>query len=262
MINKFHLFHIVNLSPWPILSSIQIFSLVIQISLNTISKSYKNRNLIYFINTVIISIIWWNRTTKEANKEGFHLNIVIKGLKIGILLFILSEVMFFLRFFWSYFHSGVSPNIELGQNWPPNSIETFNPINVPLLNTIILIRSGFSITWAHHLIIKNNLFKSKTTLLITCILGVYFTVLQIIEYIQSQFSIWDSTYGAIFFITTGFHGIHVIIGSTFLCVNLILIKKIVVNKNHHMGFELAAWYWHFVDVVWLFLYLSVYWWGK
>lgn len=262
MINKYNFFHLVTISPWPILSSVQLQSTILRSIIFLAKKSNKSPLTINTAVLILIAASWWKNTRIEANKEGLHQPISIKGIKIRILLFICSEVLFFISFFWSYFHRGSSPNIEIGQKWPPISVSSFNPINVPILNTLILIRSGFSITWAHHLIIEKNLIKSKIILIITCVLGVYFSLLQKIEYAQAQFSLRDSSYGTIFFMATGFHGIHVLIGTSFLIVNLAFISKIIINQKRHIGFELAAWYWHFVDVVWLFLYLSIYWWGK
>lgn len=261
MIRKFNIFHIVTISPWPLLASLQICNTIIIVSYNNYIRKTNSINLLNGITTCLIPTLWWKNTIKEANKEGTHLEKVREGIKIGIILFISSEVIFFLRFFWAYFHRRISPNIEIGQIWPPLEIKSFNPINVPLLNTIILVRSGFSITWSHHLLLEKKLEKSKKALLITLILGIYFSILQSIEYQQSEFSLNDSSYGTIFFIATGFHGIHVLIGSTFILVNILNIKIIYFTKNHHIGFEIAAWYWHFVDVIWLFLYLSIYWWG-
>lgn len=262
MINKFNTFHIVTQSPWPILSSFQSQSIALSVVSLIAKKAPKALAITNIIILNIIASMWWKRALIEASKEGLHLNKITKGIKISMLMFISSEVLFFSRFFWSYFHAGISPNVEIGQIWPPIAIESFNPINVPLLNTMILVRSGFSVTWAHHLILEKSIIGRKKILLYTCILGWYFTFLQKIEYDQSEFSINDSTYGTIFFIATGFHGIHVIIGTTFLMVCWFNIIKISLSWSHHIGFELAAWYWHFVDVVWLMLYLSIYWWGK
>jgi cytochrome c oxidase subunit 3 len=173
-----------------------------------------------------------------------------------------SEVLFFFRFFWAFFHRRLSPTIEIGIQWPPIGISPFNPFQVPLLNTIILLSSGFTVTWAHHAIIENNFSQAWQRLTLTVILGVYFTILQGIEYWEARFSISDSVYGSTFFLATGFHGIHVIIGTTFLAVCLIRLNIKHFSINHHFGFEAAAWYWHFVDVVWLFLFITIYWWGS
>jgi len=259
MKNKFHQFHIVEIRPWPILASISVFcitsSLVIWMQIKSpITIILSN------VTTLIVAYIWWRDITREAKNQGFHHSKVILGLKIRIILFITSEIFFFLSFFWAYFHRRISPNIELGQNWPPISISPFNPINVPLLNTIILLSSGVSITWSHHAILINNLKQAKKSLLITVLLGIYFSIIQAIEYIEAEFTIRDSSYGSIFFIGTGFHGIHVLIGTSFLLVCLIRININEFNKSHLIGFEAAAWYWHFVDIVWIFLYISIYWW--
>lgn len=261
MSKKFHQFHIVETRPWPFLASIATLTLLSSIVLW--NKNHIITPLLLSLTlTSLTSFLWWKDVIRERKNQGFHFNRVLIGLKIGIILFITSEVFFFVSFFWAYFHSRVSPNIEIGQNWPPKSIEAFNPINVPLLNTIILLSSGVSITWAHHEIIKNNIKKIKLSLLLTVLLGFYFSFLQGIEYIEAEFSLADSSYGSTFFIATGFHGIHVLIGTTFLASCLIRAQKIEFNKNHLIGFEAAAWYWHFVDIVWLFLYISIYWWGK
>lgn len=176
-------------------------------------------------------------------------------------MFIASEVLFFVSFFWAYFHNSIIPRIEIGQIWPPIIIKSLNPINIPLLNTVLLLSSGVSITWSHHLLMKNNIKLRKLCLLITIVLGAYFSILQLFEYIETEFSLADAIYGSSFFIATGFHGLHVLIGSTFLIITWTRINKIEFANNHTIGFETAAWYWHFVDVVWLFLFTAIYWWG-
>jgi len=174
----------------------------------------------------------------------------------------LFQKSFFLFLFSEdFFHRRLSPNIELGINWPPFGIITFNPFQIPLLNTIILLTSGITVTWAHHSLIINNYSQTTISLLLTIILGLYFTLLQIYEYIEASFSIADSIYGSSFFIATGFHGLHVLIGTTFLFICFFRHTFFHFSSIHHFGFEAAAWYWHFVDIVWLFLYISIYWWG-
>ena len=160
-----------------------------------------------------------------------------------------------------FFHRSLSPAIELGASWPPIGIISFNPFQIPLLNTAILLASGVTVTWAHHRLIENNHSQTTQGLFFTVLLGIYFTILQAYEYIEAPFTIADSIYGSTFFIATGFHGIHVLIGTTFLLVCLLRHLNNHFSKNHHFGFEAAAWYWHFVDVVWLFLYITIYWWG-
>lgn len=179
-----------------------------------------------------------------------------------MILFITSEIFFFLSFFWAFFHSSLSPDIFIGQRWPCKGIKSFNPIGIPLINTLILLRSGVTLTTSHHFIILGNKKNCNNFLLITIILGIYFSLLQFIEYKEASFTIADSVYGSTFFISTGFHGIHVLIGTMFLSVCLIRETKNHFSSYHHFGFEAAAWYWHFVDVVWLFLYIFIYWLGK
>lgn len=205
---------------------------------------------------------WWRDITREGTFQGIHTNQVTLGLKIGIILFITSEVFFFISFFWAFFHRRLSPVIELGLIWPPIGINIFNPFQIPLLNTIILLSSGISVTWAHHRLINKNFNETYKRLLLTIILGIYFSFLQGYEYIDASFTFADSVYGSTFFIATGFHGIHVLIGTLFLFICFLRHNKFHFSKNHHFGFEAAAWYWHFVDIVWLFLYLSIYWWGR
>nr|YP_010563170.1 cytochrome c oxidase subunit III [Cnethodonta grisescens]UYX61176.1 cytochrome c oxidase subunit 3 [Cnethodonta grisescens] len=256
-----HPFHLVDYSPWPLTGAIGVMTLV-----TGMIKWFHNFNMTLLILGYLIVILtmyqWWRDICREGTLQGKHTILVTKGLRWGMILFIISEIFFFLSFFWAFFHSSLSPNIEIGSNWPPLSIIPFNPFQIPLLNTIILISSGMSVTWAHHALMENN--KSQTTqgLFMTVILGIYFTILQSYEYLEAPFSIADSIYGTTFFMATGFHGIHVMIGTMFLLICLIRHLSNHFSKNHHFGFEAAAWYWHFVDVVWLFLYISIYWWGN
>lgn len=257
--NKFfHPYHLVTVRPWPIIISFRLINNLI------ITINWFNKINYYYLITIPCTILciyqWWRDVIRESTYQGLHTFYVYKGLRIGIILFITSEVLFFLSFFWAYFHSSLAPAIEIGQLWPPYGIIPFNPYDIPLINTIILISSGLSVTWSHHSIINSNLKERKKRLTITIILGFYFTILQIYEYYESPFSISDSIYGSTFFIATGFHGLHVIIGTLFLLICLIRIINLQFSPTHHFGFEAAAWYWHFVDVVWLFLYISIYWW--
>lgn len=257
--NKFfHPFHLVTIRPWPILTSFRLLNNL----LITINWFYKI-NYFYFLTlpcTILCIYQWWRDIIRESTFQGFHTLNVYICLRIGIILFITSEILFFFSFFWAFFHSSLAPSIEIGQLWPPIGIYPFNPFDIPLINTIILISSGLTITWSHHSIISNNFKERNFSLLLTILLGFYFTFLQLFEYHESPFSISDSVYGSSFFITTGFHGLHVIIGTLFLSICLHRIFNLQFSSKHHFGFEAATWYWHFVDVVWLFLYISIYWW--
>nr|YP_011014880.1 cytochrome c oxidase subunit III [Caliscelis rhabdocladis]WQB38574.1 cytochrome c oxidase subunit III [Caliscelis rhabdocladis] len=258
---KNHPYHMVTKSPWPIISSTNILTMLLGTTI-WMKKSQMNLMVMGTILTIMCSIAWWRDVLRESTFQGNHTKKVIKGIKLGMIMFILSEIMFFMSFFWAFFHSSLSPSIEIGMKWPPKSILPFNPLEIPLLNTIILLSSGATITWSHHSLINNKMKMSIKSMMITITLGIYFTILQKMEYNQSQFSISDSVYGSTFFLTTGFHGMHVIIGTSFLVVCIMRMKKMHFSKFHHLGLESAAWYWHFVDVVWMFLYISMYWWGK
>nr|AXS66205.1 cytochrome c oxidase subunit 3 [Tenebrionoidea sp. 24 KM-2017] len=261
MSNQNHPFHLVNVSPWPILASFSTLTLMLGI-IKWFHLLNNNLMLISMFTLIIISYQWWRDITREGTFQGYHSMKVSIGLKWGMILFITSEIFFFLSFFWSFFHNSLSPSIEIGLIWPPLNITPFNPLQIPLLNTLILISSGLTVTWAHHALMENNYTQSLQGLFFTVILGLYFTALQAYEYLESSFSISDSSYGSSFFMATGFHGIHVIIGSSFLLICLIRHMQNHFSMIHHFGFEAAAWYWHFVDVVWLFLYISIYWWGS
>jgi len=254
-----HPYHIVDYSPWPI--KIRIIAIIIII---LISQSFYKLNLTLLLTITTTSILimykWWQDVTREASIQGLHSKETFNNIKTGIILFITSEVLFFLSFFWIFIHSSLAANIEIGINWPPKTIIIFNPIHIPLLNTIILVSSGVTITASHHYIIIKKHKIANIILTITILLGVYFTTLQAIEYIQAPFSISDSTLGSSFFISTGFHGFHVIIGTIILIVSLKRIRTNQISKKHHFGFEARAWYWHFVDVVWLILYSLIYYW--
>nr|QNP09985.1 cytochrome c oxidase subunit 3 [Ochthebius sp. IBE<ESP> AN292] len=261
MTHKNHPFHLVDISPWPLTGALS--AMIMMIGMIKWFHYYNNNLLILgMITTMMIMYQWWRDICREGTFQGLHTFNVTLGLRWGMILFITSEILFFMSFFWGFFHSSLAPTMEIGLMWPPKSIITFNPIQIPLLNTLILLTSGLTVTWAHHSLMENNYNQTKQALLLTVILGIYFTILQAYEYMEASFSIADSIYGSSFFMATGFHGIHVIIGTTFLLICLIRHLMNHFSSTHHFGFEAAAWYWHFVDVVWLFLYISIYWWGS
>nr|ARH54538.1 cytochrome c oxidase subunit 3 [Ontholestes tessellatus] len=259
--HKNHPFHLVDVSPWPLLGALGAMTTMVGLV-----KWFHFFKMDLFILGMIITLLvmyqWWRDVVREATFQGLHTQKVTMGLRWGMILFIVSEVFFFISFFWSFFHSSLSPSIELGMMWPPKGIETFNPMQIPLLNTLILLTSGLTVTWAHHSLMDDDYNQTTQGLTLTVILGVYFSILQGYEYMEAPFTIADSVYGSSFFMSTGFHGLHVIIGTTFLFVGLMRHLNNHFSRIHHFGFEAAAWYWHFVDVVWLFLYISVYWWGS
>nr|ANG08304.1 cytochrome c oxidase subunit III [Ixodes persulcatus]UNO53746.1 cytochrome c oxidase subunit 3 [Ixodes persulcatus]UNO53759.1 cytochrome c oxidase subunit 3 [Ixodes persulcatus]UXX50333.1 cytochrome c oxidase subunit 3 [Ixodes persulcatus] len=255
----FHPFHMVEKSPWPFSSCITSIMITMS-SIMTLHFSFSHMFSLALIILMLTLFQWWRDVSREAAFQGLHSSYVLWGLKFGMILFIISEIFFFISFFWAFFHSSLSPNVEIGAMWPPTNIYPFNPFEIPLLNTTILISSGISISWSHHSIINNNFKEAFYALFITILLGIMFSILQMWEYMQAQFSMSDSIFGSTFFMTTGFHGIHVIIGTTFLIISLFRMNKNLMSSSHHFGFEAAAWYWHFVDVVWLFLFTFMYWW--
>nr|QID48499.1 cytochrome c oxidase subunit III [Bolivaritettix lativertex] len=256
-----HPFHLVDYSPWPLTGALGAF--ITAMGLTKWFHTFNINLMVLGLMIIILTMIqWWRDVTRESTYQGLHTMKVAVGLRWGMILFITSEVLFFISFFWAFFNSSLAVNVELGMMWPPKGIEPFNPLNIPLLNTIILLSSGITVTWSHHSLMESNYSQAKQSLMMTVILGIYFTTMQAYEYEESQFSISDSAYGSTFFMATGFHGIHVMIGTTFLLICLIRQMFYHFSSNHHLGFEAAAWYWHFVDVVWLFLYISIYWWGS
>nr|YP_009468945.1 cytochrome c oxidase subunit III [Changeondelphax velitchkovskyi]AVC55488.1 cytochrome c oxidase subunit III [Changeondelphax velitchkovskyi] len=258
---KNHPFHLVTKSPWPILSSFSLMNLMIS-SINLL----KNKNTLFMLISSLILFMnlyqWWRDIKRESSIKGDHTLVVKKMIKMGMILFIISEIMFFLSFFWSFFHASLAPSTDIGLKWPPNGINPFNPMEIPLLNTIILVSSGASITWAHQAILSKKFKQTIKSLTLTIVLGIYFTFLQWWEYKNASFTISDSVFGSSFFMTTGFHGIHVMIGTIFILTALQSILTMKSNKINHLSLELSAWYWHFVDVIWLFLYLTLYWWNN
>lgn len=254
-------FHLVEPRPWPFTASIS--ALITTVGL--VDWFHHSKLLCLTIGLILIILTiyqWWRDVVRESTFQGHHTSFVSKGLRWGIVLFITSEVIFFLAFFWAFFHSSLAPTPELGCCWPPTGITTINPFGVPLLNTAVLLASGATVTAAHHAIIEGKRAQTIQSLALTVILGMYFTFLQLEEYKEAPFTIADRVYGSTFFVATGFHGLHVLIGSTFLLVCLIRLILHHFSTGHHFGFEAAAWYWHFVDVVWIFLFLCIYWWGS
>ena len=257
-----HPYHLVTPSPWPAFGGLT--ALTITTGTVCFMHSYQIGTYALPLGQVMMWFVmytWWRDVIREATFEGLHTTAVQKSHRIGMVLFIVSEIMFFFAFFWAFFHSSIVPAIQIGNTWPPQGIQAFNPWEVPLLNTLILLLSGCSVTWAHHSIVAGYRKEAIISLALTVILAFFFTGFQALEYIESPFHISDSVYGSTFFLATGFHGLHVQVGTIFLFVCLLRLIKGHFTRQHHFGFEAAAWYWHFVDVVWLFLFCVVYWWG-
>ena len=226
--------------------------------------NYANGFQTFVLGVVIILFVlfvWWRDVIREATFEDQHNSSVQRGLRLGMMLFIVSEVMLFFAFFWAFFHSSLHPVFNIGGVWPPEAITTIPAFGIPLTNTFFLLSSGATVTWAHHAIMARGKRHSLIALICTTVLAILFTGLQGYEYLEAPFSISDSVFGSCFYITTGFHGFHVFVGTCFLFVSFVRIILSHFTSTHHFGFEAAAWYWHFVDVVWLFLFVVVYWWG-
>ena len=258
-----HPFHLVEPSPWPLVASFALLTLTV--SAVMMMHGYANGPLftfIGFLSVVGTMIFWFRDIIAEATYQGFHTFAVQKGLTIGVFLFIISEVFFFLSIFWAFFHSSLAPTVELGGLWPPKGIEAINAFELPLLNTVILLSSGATVTYAHHSLIKGNRQATINGLIFTIILAIVFTGLQGFEYYTAPFTISDGAFGSTFYFATGFHGLHVLIGTLFIAVMFWRIVAYHLTDHHHVGFESSILYWHFVDVVWLFLYCAVYWWGS
>jgi len=239
-----HPFHIVDPSPWPLMSSLAAMFMLFGFTLYL--HFYQNGLLMFFIGLVTLvgtMTIWWRDVIREATFEGHHTSYVRKGLKLGMILFIASEIFLFVAFFWAFFHASLNPTIEIGCVWPPKGIIAINPWHVPLLNTLVLVTSGAYITWAHYSLLAGDREQTIEALASTIGLALFFTLLQYYEYSVAPFNISDSVYGSVFYMLTGLHGSHVIIGTLFLIVCLYRLTKHHFTKTHHVGFELGAWYW-------------------
>ncbi|MGI9392201.1 MAG: cytochrome c oxidase subunit 3 [Parvibaculales bacterium] len=262
---KKHDYHLVNPSIWPAMGSVA----VLVFALGAILAMKIGSFWLIGIGTLLIlytMLGWWREVIQEGN-DGDHTPVVELHLRYGMILFILSEVMFFVAWFWAYFNASLYPGdaavlVErmavTGGVWPPENIIGFDPWHLPFINTLILLTSGTSVTWAHHALLNNDREGLKNGLLLTIVLGVSFTCLQAYEYMHAGFPFSQNLYGAVFFMATGFHGFHVIIGTIFLSVCYFRARKGAFSPERHFGFEAAAWYWHFVDVVWLFLFVIIY----
>lgn len=258
-----HPYHLLKPSPWPLLGAFAagLFAL------GMVLYMHDSGGLVLILGVLSILAVmfgWWRQVIHESVVERAHTPIVKIGLRYGMSLFIASEVMFFAAFFWAFFDASLFPKVfetNPAGVWPPPGVQPFSPFELPLMMTIILLLSGVTVTWAHHAIVHGNRSEATKALAITVGLGVMFSCFQIYEYGHATFGFADGIYSSTFYMATGFHGFHVFIGTVFLAVCWYRNVRGDFTPQSHFGFEAAAWYWHFVDVVWLFLYVSVYWWG-
>nr|YP_010044450.1 cytochrome c oxidase subunit 3 [Trichosporon inkin]QPF23691.1 cytochrome c oxidase subunit 3 [Trichosporon inkin] len=256
-------YHMVEVSPWPLLTSFAVLSMMIGAVLYF--NSIQNGGILLtlgFLSTFFAFVLWFRDITTEGTYLGDHTLTVQKGLTMGVALFSVTEPFFFLSIFWAYFHSSLAPTVELGSHWPPRGIEPMNPFAIPLFNTFLLLSSGATVTYPHHALIRGNRAATILGCTMTLVLAILFTACQGLEYVNATFTIADGRYGSCFFFGTGFHGLHVIIGTLFIGVAFYRIIRYHLTNFHHIGFEASILYWHFVDVVWLFLYVSIYWSGS
>ncbi len=258
-----HDYHLVEPSIWPLIGAISAFALFGGFVMALHDNQYGKFIMGLGVAGVLLTMYeWWATTIKEAH-TGYHTPVVQLHLRYGMILFIASEVMFFLGWFWAFFDSSLFPSAveAVGGQWPPKGVEVLNPWGFPLLNTMILLCSGTTVTYAHHSLIHGDRNGLKIGLWMTILLGLTFTSVQAYEYAHAPFPFKGSIYGSTCFMATGFHGFHVIVGTIFLTVCLLRSYRGDFTPRQHFGFEAAAWYWHFVDVVWLFLFTSIYVWG-
>ncbi len=266
MSQQTHPYHLVNPSPWPIISALALFTGTLGAAMYMHQKPFGGYMVVIGFAVVLYCMFtWWRDVVHEARIDHAHTPAVSRGLRAGMALFITSEVLFFAAFFWAFFTSSTIPKLPLADvwamgpgTWPPAGIHPFNPFELPFLNTLILLLSGTTVTWAHYSVLTNNRADTVRALWFTVILGLLFTSCQAYEYTHASFGFKDGVFASTFYMATGFHGVHVIVGTIFLAVCLMRAKKGHFTPEKHLGFEFAAWYWHFVDVVWLFLYVFVY----
>ena len=258
--NNKHPWHLVDPSPWPIVGAVSAGVL----TTGTVVYMHDGGGWLLALGTlgILITMFYWFRDVIiEATFQGHHSAPVQIGMRYGMVLFIASEVMFFSAWFWAFFNASLFPPEQINGVWPPPGVVPFNPWELPFLNTLILLTSGVTVTWAHHALIEGNRTHLLQGVALTILLGLTFTGVQAYEYSHAAFGFKDGIYSTTFYMATGFHGFHVIVGTIFLIVCFFRAQNNHFKTDHHFGFEAAAWYWHFVDVVWLFLFTCIYWWG-
>lgn len=265
---KDHPYHLVDPSPWPLLSSFAAGLLAVGavlymhgVELGGVKVGLKGV-VLGFLAVLACMYFWWKDVIFEAVVQKAHSKIAKIGMRYGMMLFIASEVMFFFAFFWAFFAASLFPSEAIGGVWPPEGVHAIEAFDLPFMMTMVLLLSGCTVTWAHHEILEGNQKEATKAIGLTVLLGIFFTGLQIFEYQHASFAFDANVYSSAFYMATGFHGFHVLVGTIFLGVCYFRSKKGHFKKDDHFGFEAAAWYWHFVDIVWLFLFAAVYWWGN
>jgi cytochrome c oxidase subunit 3 len=257
-----HPYHLVDPSPWPAAGSIAALTLVVGGLMYMHEIAGGPWVMLAAVAILAFTLVCWWRDVIREGMTGHHTEVVSKGLRIGMALFITSEVLFFFAFFWAYFWGALIHPVDVPDySWLPAGAHPVPTWDIPFLNTLILLLSGCTVTWAHHALQHGDQKNTVRGLAVTVLLGLLFTAVQAYEYSHAAFGFREGIYPSTFFMATGFHGLHVIIGTCFLIVCLFRAMKGHFKPDHHFGFEAAAWYWHFVDVVWLFLFACVYWWG-
>jgi len=258
---KKHPFHIVTLSPWPFFLAMSAFALTMGGVLYMHSYLYGIVGIFCGLSLLLLTVFnWWSDIIIESTMEGEHTSKVETTYMTGFCLFILSEFMLFVSFFWCNFHYSFNPNIHMGVSWPPVQLTTklIHHSNMPSLMNEILICSSITVSIAHYFMNINDLNRCSIFLGLTIVLGVFFTAIQYIEYISSAISFSDGIFGSLLYLLTGFHGSHVLVGNLFLIVCFFRLRKFHFTKEHHIGFISAVYYWHFVDLIWLFVYYLQY----
>jgi cytochrome c oxidase subunit III len=256
-----HQYHLVEPSIWPLVGATASLVLVAGTLMWFVDKGPWVL-VVGLLMVLATMFFWWRDVVNEAEHQGHHSPIVQIGLRYGMALFIVSEVMFFAAFFWAFFGNALYPMEAINHVWPPANVKTFDPFDLPFMNTLILLLSGVTVTWAHHALLEGDRKGLIQGLGVTILLGALFTSVQAYEYAHAAFSFKEGIYPSVFFMATGFHGFHVLIGTLFLTVCFFRALAGHFKPEQHFGFEAAAWYWHFVDVVWLFLFASIYVWGS
>jgi cytochrome c oxidase subunit 3 len=257
-----HPFHLVTRSPWPFMISFVMlgFAQTLVGYFHKFSGSIL-QNHFFLLFLACFSFAWFCDIIEESTFEGHHTFKVRQGLKLGMLLFIVSEIMLFFSLFWAFFHSSISPTPWIGCIFPPDDVFPVYAWGLPLTNTLLLISSGLTITWSHKSMLLGNFKETIYGLILTLALGGVFLFFQYLEYRSALLSINDGVFGSCFYLTTGLHGLHVFAGAMYLLVCLIRAPLRHFTKRVHFGYEAAIWYWHFVDVVWILVFLFIYWWG-